>query len=75
MMSPTATFTAIRKVKSSLASWAFCCPAFRMMTALPPVASMVEMAVTSEITGAVRLTADKASVPMRLDTNRPSTMV
>ena len=31
-----------------------------MMTALPPVASMVEMAVTSEITGAVRLTADKA---------------
>ena len=48
---------------------------FRMMTALPPAASMVEMAVTSWITGAVKLMAERALVPIRFETNRPSTIV
>ena len=46
-----------------------------MTTALPPVASMPDTAVMSPIAGAVRLMADRASVPMRLDTNSPSTIV
>ena len=46
-----------------------------MITALPLVASMVETAVTREITGAVRLIAERAFVPMSLDTKSPSTMV
>ena len=75
MTMPTMTFTKIRNVKSSFASSAFCSPIFFMMTALPPVASMVEIAVTSWMTGAVRLTAERASVPIRFDTNRPSTIV
>ena len=75
MAAPTTTFTRIRKVKSSLASCACRSPIFFIITALPPVASMVEIAVTNCITGAVRLMADSASVPIRLDTNSPSTIV
>ena len=75
MTRPTATLTRMRKVKSSRASSGRPSPIFRIITALPPVASMVETAVTSWITGAVRLMAERASVPIRLDTNRPSTMV
>ena len=75
-MTPPATILArIRNVKSSFASWFFCSPIFFIITALPPVASMVETAVTSWMTGAVRLIAESASVPIRFDTNRPSTMV
>ena len=47
MATPTATLTRMRKVKSSRASSGFCSPIFFMMAALPPVASMVEMAVTN----------------------------
>ena len=39
------------------------------------VASMVEMAVTKEMIGADKLIADKAFVPIRLETNKPSTIV
>ena len=75
MASPASTFTRIRDVKSSVASRCFCSPIFFIMTAVPPVASMVEIAVTSWMTGAVRLMADNASVPMKFETNSPSTMV
>ena len=75
IMIPTSTFTRIRDVKSSFASSVLCSPIFLIITALPPVASMVEMAVTSWITGAVRLIAERAPVPIRFDTNRPSTIV
>ena len=75
MASPTKTFTRIRNVKSSFASSLLCSPIFFMITALPPVASMVEIAVTSWMIGAVRLIADNASVPIRFDTNNPSTIV
>ena len=63
-MIPTSTFTRIRDVKSSFASSVLCSPIFLIITALPPVASMVEMAVTSWITGAVRLIAERAPVPI-----------
>ena len=45
------------------------------MAALPPVASMVEIAVANAMIGAVKLTADKASVPIQFETNKPSTIV
>ncbi len=69
------TFTSIRNVKSCLASSSFPSPIFRMIAALPPVASMEETAVTSCMTGAARLIAESASVPMRFDTKSPSTIV
>ena len=75
IVAPASTLTRIRRVKSSLASRRFPSPIFFIMTALPPVASMVDTAVTSWITGAVRLMADRALEPMRFDTKRPSTIV
>ena len=75
IIKPAATFTRIRNVKSSCASLLLCSPIFFMITALPPVASIVEIAVTSWITGAVKLIADNAFVPIKLETNRPSTIV
>ena len=46
-----------------------------MITALPPVASIVEIAVTKAIMGADKFTADNAFVPIKLETNNPSTIV
>ena len=74
-MMPTTMLPTIKNVKFSLASCCFFSPAFFMITALPPVASMVEIAVTKEIIGADKLIADKAFVPIRLETNKPSTIV
>ena len=75
MISPAITLTMIKNVKSSLASLVFCSPIFFIMAALPPVASMVEIAVANAMIGAVKLTADKASVPIQFETNKPSTSV
>ena len=60
---------------SCLLYTSFFSPAFFMITALPPVAIMVEIAVTKEMIGADKLIADKAFVPIRLETNKPSTIV
>ena len=45
------------------------------MIALPPVPSMVEMAIATLITGNTMLREDKALLPTKREMNIPSTMV
>ena len=75
MTAPTTALVKISRVKSCRASSSRPSPIFFITTALPPVASIPDTAVMSPMAGAVRLMADRAAVPMRLETNRPSTMV
>ena len=75
MTAPTTALVRISRVKSCRASCSRRSPIFFITTALPPVASIPDTAVISPMAGAVRLMADRAEVPMRLDTNSPSTMV
>ena len=62
-------------MKSWQASGSRPSPIFFITTALPPAASIPDTAVIRPMAGAVRLMADRASVPIRLETNSPSTMV
>ena len=75
MRAPAAALAKISRVKSSRASCTWPAPIFFITTALPPVASIPDTAVIRPMAGAVRLMADRAAVPMRLETKRPSTMV
>lgn len=61
--------------KSFLASFSFLSPIFLEIIALPPVESIVDIAITVMIIGKTIFIADKASVPTNLETNILSTIV
>ena len=71
--SPSTTRTIMEKYR--LASSGLPSPMVRATMALPPEPSIKPKADRIMDTGKIIFTADSASSPTRLDTNRPSTML
>ena len=71
----TATPITTNMVRHSLASRRFPSPKYLLMMALPPVANMVPMAVTMQITGNTIFNEERALLPIKREMKIPSTMV
>ena len=73
MLADTVTTTNI--VRHSLASRLRPSPRYLLIIALPPVASIVEIAIAILITGNTIFRDESALLPMNLDIKMPSTIV
>ena len=62
-------------VRASLARSSFPSPRYLLIMALPPVPSMVAMAMATLMTGYTIFSEDRALLPRKRETKMPSTMV